>query len=173
MQNIKEQIVISKRDIQLLQQADYIMKTSIHKIFLSYLDDLKQNLLNYYKDNLSALVLFGSAVRGDLTVNSDIDLLIILQDCKKTIRERLDEFYQNIGEYLDDNFDLFLSPIIVTIEEAKRLHPIYFGIVNDYKILYDINDTFSAILIQIENLKQSGKIKELELNGRQYWRISQ
>jgi len=46
---------------------------------------VKQKLKSLFKDNLIALVLFGSQARGDATVESDVDVLVVLKN--KQVRQ--------------------------------------------------------------------------------------
>jgi len=46
---------------------------------------VKQKLQNLFKDDLIALVLFGSQARGDATVESDVDVLVVLKN--KQVRQ--------------------------------------------------------------------------------------
>ena len=46
---------------------------------------VKQKLHNLFKDDLIALVLFGSQARGDATVESDVDVLVVLKN--KQVRQ--------------------------------------------------------------------------------------
>lgn len=41
---------------------------------------LKNHLQNEYKNNLVQIILFGSQARGDAKLDSDIDILIVLQN---------------------------------------------------------------------------------------------
>jgi predicted nucleotidyltransferase len=44
------------------------------------MQELCNNLLETYQDQLIAVILFGSQARGDATPDSDFDVLIILKD---------------------------------------------------------------------------------------------
>ena len=52
-------------------------------------------VVNYYKDNLKTLVIFGSYARGAFRLNSDIDLFIILEK-KESRSKALQEFILQI-----------------------------------------------------------------------------
>ncbi len=45
------------------------------------LKELKQILTNYYGERLAYLILYGSYARGDFNQDSDIDVLVVLENC--------------------------------------------------------------------------------------------
>lgn len=62
----------------------------------STLVDCKQCLLTHYDKNIKSIILYGSVARQQLTPNSDIDLLVILEppfDYFKELRAIVDLIY--------------------------------------------------------------------------------
>ena len=62
------------------------------------MQELCNNLLETYQDQLIAVILFGSQARGDATPDSDFDVLVILKDLVQATKE-----IEKIG--------FFLSPL--------------------------------------------------------------
>ena len=63
--------------------------------------------------NLKELVLFGSRARGDYRESSDYDCLIILSRKSGESSEIID----NIGVEFLDKYNIFVVPIICTVDE--------------------------------------------------------
>lgn len=88
-----------------------------NKKIREYADRLKKSLGN----NLLAIKLFGSKVRGDFVEDSDVDILIILKEKNLELRE---EIYDILFE-IDPYYELKISPRIFSEYEYKmneRLH---------------------------------------------------
>lgn len=51
------------------------------------MNELRDRLIETYRDRLVAIILFGSQARGDATSESDFDVLIVLKDRVKTGKE--------------------------------------------------------------------------------------
>ncbi len=51
------------------------------------MNELRDRMIDTYRDQLIAIVLFGSQARGDATPDSDFDVLIVLKDPVNTVRE--------------------------------------------------------------------------------------
>jgi len=116
-----------------------------------------------FKDELVALVLYGSYARGEQKKSSDIDLLIVLKKIddryevfKKFIQvEKILEqsFYKKLKE---KGFDPYISPVFLDVENATRFRPLYIDIVFDAKILYDkdniMKETFERVKKRLEEL---------------------
>jgi predicted nucleotidyltransferase len=49
-----------------------------HERLNAVLSQLKQRLIELYGDRLEQLILYGSQARGDATIDSDIDVLVVL-----------------------------------------------------------------------------------------------
>ena len=64
-----------------------LLKTKLteteQKAITEYLVELKQ----VYGDNLVNVILYGSKVRGDSVPGSDIDILVVLKNTKRTFQE--------------------------------------------------------------------------------------
>jgi predicted nucleotidyltransferase len=57
-----------------------------HKL-VALLQDFRKNLTKIYGQNLRELVLFGSYARGDFHENSDIDILLVLENYNSPFAE--------------------------------------------------------------------------------------
>jgi len=124
----------------------------------------------FYKDNLRSLVIFGSYARGEVTLGSDIDILIILKECKLSYRERLQEFYEDIESKITTGPSLLVSPIILKEEEAREFNPIYLEIMENNIIVFD-DGTFKNILDKLKRLQEERVIEKKTLKGKTYWRV--
>jgi predicted nucleotidyltransferase len=125
-----------------------------------------------YRERLVSIVLYGSVARGKAKRESDIDLLIILEDAPSNYHRRLDsvlkvkewleaeKVYQRLTKKL--NKEPCLNFLILSREEAAQNRYIYLDMVEDAKILYD-KEIFFA-----NRLKMMRK-RLKELNSRRVW----
>lgn len=76
------------------------------KIFSQDINVIKKSLKKTLKiwkaeyPEISSVFIFGSFVKGDFTPGSDIDVLLILSDSKRSFRDRLSEYYPEIFQFL-------------------------------------------------------------------------
>jgi len=153
-------------------EKPYHLKEEINKL----LNKLLQELKNYYGERLVSVVLYGSCARGTPRPDSDLDLLIIVEDLPKGRYQRYMEF-SKIEEKLEPllkelekkGINLSLSPLLRTPLEAKNFIPPYLDMTEDAKILYDKEDFFANILDQLrEKLKKLGS-KRIKWGGGLLW----
>uniref|UniRef100_A0A7V6CDL3 Nucleotidyltransferase domain-containing protein n=1 Tax=Thermodesulfobacterium geofontis TaxID=1295609 RepID=A0A7V6CDL3_9BACT len=130
---------------------------------------LLKEIKAFYKDRLVSVVLFGSVARETQRFDSDVDILIIVENLPKGRLKRVIEFMQ-IEEKIEDYFKnlenmgiyTHISPILKTPEEVKKGSPLFLDLVEDAKILYDKDDFFKN---KIEEIKK--KLKKL--GAKRYW----
>ncbi len=123
------------------------MKTYFYIELTAKLPELIEKIKNSYNENLLAIVLFGSAARGDFSQSSDIDLLLILEDSIESKRKRILDFYEKIGFEFENHF---LSPLILTQKELKEFFSFYVGILKDFKVLYDNANMVGELIEMID-----------------------
>ncbi len=91
------------------------------------LEQLKTKLERIYNGRLEGVILFGSLARGEETESSDIDILVILNNCPDPIEER-----ETIGDFLwqmDLEYNTVMSVIFVDSEEfATRRSPLLLNV---------------------------------------------
>lgn len=143
---------------------------NIYKKLKPFMKELIKLIRVFYKDNLRSLVIFGSYARGEVTLGSDIDILIILKECKLSYRERLQEFYEDIESKITTGPSLLVSPIILKEEEAREFNPIYLEIMENNIIVFD-DGTFKNILDKLKRLQEERVIEKKTLKGKTYWRV--
>ncbi|MBI4377627.1 MAG: nucleotidyltransferase domain-containing protein [Nitrospinae bacterium] len=136
--------------------------------------------MDYYKDSLISIVVYGSVGRGDYKGHSDIDLLIVISSSYDSVCGRIHVFHDNVinkaeqtGEYkelITKKLPYRIMPIVYTVEELKNHPPLMLDMTEDSVILFDRDDTF---LKEIENIKvrmmELGSKRIFLENGSWYW----
>ncbi|MEM4177649.1 MAG: nucleotidyltransferase domain-containing protein [Nitrososphaeria archaeon] len=141
---------------------------------LGYLEEkIKDAILKVFGDQLISLVLFGSYARGEPRPESDIDLLIVLRTLpleRIELHKLIDKVEENLKELysglLAIGYKPVLSPIVLDVDTASRIRPLYLDIVFDAKILFDksdfIKNVFERLRKRLETLhaerKRLGKL---------------
>jgi predicted nucleotidyltransferase len=127
-------------------------------------------------DNLVSVVVYGSVARGSPKKDSDIDILIVADSLPESRMKRQELFLEIespiepiINDLWDKGFYTDFSPIILSVNEALRIRPIYLDMVEDAVILYDKNGFFSKVMDRLR-----GRLKELDarrvwVGDRWYW----
>lgn len=122
------------------------------KIYNEIITELVELSMKYYKDRLCFILLFGSVAKDLHTNESDIDLLIVLEE-KISNDDSYTEFYENIVDNLKfaKEFKTMpqISPKLKSINELSVKSPYLWG--EGIKILYQKNNLADRF---IEDLKQ-------------------
>lgn len=129
-------------------------------------------------DKLVSVVVYGSVARGSTRKDSDVDMLIIAESLPKSRMKRQqlfieveDELKPIIDELWSKGFYVDFSPIILSVEEASKIRPIYLDMVEDSVILYDKDGFFSSIIARLrKRLKELGS-KRIWIKDKWYWLI--
>ena len=144
-----------------------------------YLDGIREALISFYRENLLALVIFGSAARGDFEKGSDLDLLVILRECENSMGKRIDEFMKiewelrKTPEYervKAQGLPRRVEAVILSLKEFQSHPPLLLDLTTDAEILTDKEGVFSKELDLLRcRLKDLGARKVILGKGRWYW----
>ena len=110
-----------------------MMKKRIPKNIQLILGEVKKRLKNIYGAKLKDIILYGSYARGDFTEESDIDIIILLENMEDISTER-DRFFNDIWEldlkndilisiipFKKDEFELRRLPLILNVKKEGIL----------------------------------------------------
>lgn len=150
----------------------------IEEPYTSLLESLVELLHSRLGDKLVSVVIYGSVARGTARKDSDIDILIIAESLPKNRLERQQLFIEiegalkpAIDELWNKGYYVDFSPIILSVEEASKIRPIYLDMVEDSVILYDKDGFFSIIIARLrKRLKELGS-KRVWIKDKWYWLI--
>jgi predicted nucleotidyltransferase len=137
---------------------------------------LLHGLLKVFNDRLVSVVVFGSVARGDARRDSDIDLIIVVEELPKSRFKRLELFEKAeedaerlLEEFRGKGFNTDFSPILLTVEEARKHRPIYLDVLVDGVIIYDRNRFMESVLREVaEKLRALGAAR-IRVGKRWYW----
>jgi predicted nucleotidyltransferase len=141
----------------------------LYKKYIPHVNLLIQEIKNILKNNLVSIILFGSYAKGDFTVNSDIDILVIIEDTEVDYRERINDFLDKIDGL---TLPFLVSPIILTKKEAEVFHSLYLDILDAHNIAVDKGNYFKGIMEKVFEIKKRGLIEEKKLSGKTYWKVN-
>lgn len=142
-----------------------------------YIITVLNEIISCYDDILVGCAVFGSYARGDNRKNSDLDLLIILTKAPGFSRrlgyfiEHVEMKHEQLAQTLYEHEDIFieLSPYILTREEALKVHPIYFDLIEHNCVIYDSEKIIARIINSTANLlRKSGAMKS-RINNTWEW----
>ncbi|QXJ29059.1 Nucleotidyltransferase domain protein [Saccharolobus shibatae B12] len=148
----------------------------IREPYATLLNNMIKIMKEEFKDDLISVVLYGSVARGDNRNDSDVDILIVMDNLPrdsmlKRIRlfETKVEDKLNLDEYWNKGYYVSLSPILKTPEEAGKISPLYLDMVYDAVILYDKDEFFTKILQKLkERLTELGA-ERVRMGKKWYW----
>ncbi len=123
-----------------------------------------------------SFVLFGSQARGTQRPDSDIDLLIIVENLPKSRLKRTEEFMQ-IEENLERDIEklyskgiyTWINAILKTPEEVERGSLLFLDMIEDAKILYDKEDFFKRKLERLKEKLEKMGAKRIWKGNAWYW----
>ena len=113
---------------------------------------LAESFLAVFGRDLVSLVLFGSYARGDYTRESDIDLLVVLEDFEDRLEvhrllDRVEELSKPCLEGLRSlGYSATFSPVVLSRSQASVARPLYLDLVFDYEVLYDREGFIRSVL---------------------------
>jgi predicted nucleotidyltransferase len=141
---------------------------------IAYTEVLKEQL----GESLVAVVLFGSVARGEATSHSDIDLLVVASGlpeswlARQLCLERADDLLEPRLQALRRQGILTgFSPLLKTPQEAARVTPLYFDLLQDALILYDREGFFSAVLERLRASFQRLGARRVKRGKIRYWEL--
>ncbi|MBB5253552.1 nucleotidyltransferase domain-containing protein [Sulfurisphaera ohwakuensis] len=148
----------------------------IKEPYATLLNNIVRIMREEFKDDLISIVLYGSVARGDNRNDSDVDLLIVMNNLPKdSMLKRIRLFETrvedklNLDEYWNKGYYISLSPILKTPDEAEKISPLYLDMVYDAVILYDKDQFFTRILEKLkEKLRELGA-ERIIMGKKWYW----
>lgn len=133
---------------------------------------------NQYGGDLVSVIVYGSTARNRQTFQSDIDILLIVNNLPDGRMNRMKDFAEieeALSEELQDarlhGWNTDLSPVIRKPEEVNLGGYFYLDMVDDAVILYDKNDFFSAYLRKFKKRLTEYGAEKKRWKGGYYWEI--
>lgn len=145
--------------------------------YYKLIEKLLKAVINFYKERLISLAIFGSVAKDTFRPDSDIDFLIIAENLPKGRTKRIIEFLENVESTLTEDIrelskigiDPYFSAVIKSPEEIKIGSPLFLDMIEYVKILYDKDKFFENYLSELkEKLKNLGS-KKIYFKGGYYW----
>ena len=153
------------------------MNEDIPLLYLNYASLIAQKLEEHLKNDLVAVVLFGSAARGEAGEGSDIDILIVAEkfgtggrfDVFNTIEKDL-KSSDDYRELKENKLGTLISPVPLIPSEIENNPSILLDIVTDGIIMYDTDDFIENKMKNLrKKLKKMGSKKIYIDDKRYYW----
>ena len=126
---------------------------------LKIAEEFKKKVLEKFGDFIKTIIIWGSVTRGDITAKSDVDIYIIFDDTKYSlkdfnkVRDKIDEDLYEIAKKVDKR--IHIQPIIALtefIDGLRNSHPLFMNIVREGFAIYD-----TGFFIPMRKLLEWGK----------------
>jgi uncharacterized protein len=128
-----------------------------------------QHCLSHWGERLISFVVYGSVARGTATLQSDLDLLLVVRPNAESQMTPRVEFRKIESQTLSDftsrnteGINAYISPIIKSVESCQAGSPLFFDLVEDALILHDKQRFFAGVLEKLQK-------RMCELGSRRVW----
>lgn len=143
--------------------------------FAGLINELVEKAVGHYGTRLCCIILFGSVAKDQHSPESDVDLLLVLEE-KKTDYLEFTEFYENVEEKLETIQEMKkvgMHPVINPIFKSRRTLSVQTPYLwdSELKVLYQkdqMGDSFIAALreyVKTHVRKKDEPIAYLEVTG--------
>jgi hypothetical protein len=85
--------------------------------------------------------------------------------------KKLKEVEDLLKKLRKEGYNVFISPIIKSREEAMVISPLYLDMVDDAVILYDKDNFFTEILERLRKRLKELKAKRVRVGRMWYWKL--
>ncbi len=120
---------------------------------IELISELKNKLIQQFNQDLLAIVLFGSIVKGSFTSTSDIDVLVVCETLTKDWRAH-DKMTLELTEEIELKYATPIHMILVNKDEISHaiesVYPLMLEIYEENEIIYDKENFFKKILADFE-----------------------
>ncbi len=130
------------------------------------------HLISIYGKNLSASYFFGSYAKGKQQEHSDLDILVILNNCNQRPLTRLKEFTEP-----DDYLGPPISPIVLSKKEFLSFkNPIILGLLDGMIVVNDCStdkhkSLAHALFEKLKNYAKQNNIQKIPFKSGYYWKL--
>ncbi len=147
---------------------------AFEKILKKTLEALKE----YYKERLISVVVYGSVGRQTQRFDSDMDILVVVENLPNGRFARVEEFEcveKMIEPVLEDarriGVQTYLSPVIKTPEEVIKGSLLFLDMLEDAKILYDRDGFFEKFLESFREKLEKLGARRIRRGSSWYWEL--
>jgi predicted nucleotidyltransferase len=138
---------------------------------LNIISELSAALQQKFKHDLLSIVLFGSTVKGDSTITSDIDVMVVCDSLINDWRAR-DNMSLALTEEIESKYSIPIHMTLVSKDEFSQaidsVYPLMLEIYDANEIIYDKNNLFSQSLKNFERNLNKWHAKKIE---KGFWKI--
>ncbi len=130
------------------------------------------------KENVVSIVLYGSVARGEARPESDVDLLLILEETSPVYWERLQPLLSILRQLRrhscwkvleDQGIFPSLSVLILSRAEANQNRYLYLDMIEDARILVDRDGFFQSRLKVLQKRLQALGARKIDRDEGWYW----
>jgi len=144
--------------------------------FKAIADALRDACLDFYGKRLVSVAVFGSVAKGTMRPDSDIDLLLVVDDLPNGRMPRMREFEvveTRLQPLLDNaaqhGVHTTLSPVFKTPQELAYGSLLFLDMTHTVSILYDRDAKLRNYLDQLSSRLKALGARRIEKGGGYYW----
>lgn len=156
------------------------MATGVRHTYERLVQRCLEEARRVYGERLVSFAVFGSVGRGAPRPDSDVDLLLVVEDLPRGRARRLETF-DPVEDALEGDLRAArhagvwasLSPVLLTPEEAARKIPLFLDMTEDARILYDRDGFFADVLSGLRQRLRELGARRVPYGGAWYWRLKE
>lgn len=148
----------------------------LHERFEQILEAVREACLLVYRERLISIGVFGSVARGTMRPDSDIDLLLVVEDLPdgrmprmrtfEAVEEKLGPDLENAAE---EGINTVLAAVFKTPQELTYGSPLFLDMTEEARILYDPNNTLADYLEGLRSRLRALGARRVRAGGGYYW----